>query len=1053
MQGKGLVSAVFALLILACIYQLSFTFASKRVESKARAHSEQVISGLPADMPIEEKESLRLKAEQEFLDQKADEKVLLWYTYQDCKERELNLGLDLQGGMSVVMEVSNYDLVRKLAGRNSNDPAFVKALETARSQEGQGQGQFIDLFVRAYQDQNPGGQLVTLFASIDNEEELDRSVNNNQVAEFLAKKSEEGYQATLTKLRERIDRFGVAQASITPVEGQGRIVVELPGVDNPKQVKRLLQATANLEFWQSQILTQEFADRLDRADKKSASLLELGLIGAKTEAPQSPAADAVATAESLLEETITDTNRSAGTDQQLLSEDPLSEAAATTSEEGTSAEDVTSTESTDTAPVAESAPDASAAQDSLPAGPLFSRIQFLQGSGFLGLVNQKDTGMVMDILRTPEVARDFPLHRFAWSALPTKEDKNVFELYALMLTPDGSNQALLEGDLIKLARADFDPLNGQPIVTMVMNAKGAKDWARVTTDHVGDNIAVVLDNRVYSAPVIQEPITNGSSRISGNFDPEDVTTLASILETGKLPVKSSIVQEDTVGPTLGAEQIRRGIIALILGLIVVMVFMVVYYSTGGIVADLVLLANIFFVFGILSAWGATLTLPGLAGIVLTVGMAVDANVIIFERIREELAKGKSMLKAITDGYSNSYSAIIDANITTLIVAFILNTFGLGPVRGFAVVLIIGIFSSLFTAIFLTRLIFDRWSNQNRPIKFYSSLSDKALKNINFDFVAKRKQFYALSGVVILAGVLSLAIGGLNLGVDFKGGRSYTVAFDQSVDAEAVRSTLEANFDPGVVVKSFSSANRLKITTAKDINITTADQDSLTTANLYASLLPFYTDQSMSFDGWDEKYKEQQQKVQASIAQDIQRSSIIAGLLAIAGIFLYILVRFRHWQYGLGAIVALLHDVLIVLGIFSIFRNIMPFSMEIGETFIAAILTVIGYSVNDTVVVFDRIREYMRESKAGSRTEIINSAIQSTLSRTVITSATTALTLIVLFVAGSDQIKGFAFAILVGITVGTYSSIFIATPIVMDTTKEGTLRDLPVSSTKKAIAKA
>ena len=492
---------------------------------------------------------------------------------------------------------------------------------------------------------------------------------------------------------------------------------------------------------------------------------------------------------------------------------------------------------------------------------------------------------------------------------------------------------------------------------------------------------------------------------------------------------------------------------MILGLVVVMIFMVIYYSTGGFVADLVLLANIFFIFGILSAWGATLTLPGLAGIVLTVGMAVDANVIIYERIREELEKGKSMIKAIADGYSNSYSAIIDANITTLIVAFILNTFGLGPVRGFAVVLIIGIFSSLFTAIFLTRLIFDRWSGQNRTIKFHSSFTERAWKNITFDFVGKRKLFYALSGVIILAGVLSLAIGGLNLGVDFKGGRSYTVAFDKSINAEEIRSALEKDFDPNVVVKSFSNANRLKITTAKDINVTTAAQDSLTTASLYASLKPFYEDPSLSFEGWDQTYKEQQQKVQASIAQDIQRSSYIAGLLSVTGIFLYILFRFRRWQYGFGAIIALLHDVLIVIGIFSIFRNIMPFSMEIGETFIAAILTVIGYSVNDTVVVFDRIREYMRESKAGTRAEIINSAIQSTLSRTVITSATTALTLIVLFIAGSDQIKGFAFAILVGIVVGTYSSIFIATPIVMDFSKEGTLRDHHTASPKRAAVKA
>ncbi len=1029
MQGKGLVSSVFALLILACIYQLSFTFASARVESKARAYAQESISSLSADTPIEVVESQRLKAEQEYLDQQYGKKVFLWYTYQDCKERELNLGLDLQGGMSVVMEVSKYDLVKKLAGRNGNDPTLVNALDEAQLREGQGQGEFVSLFVRVYEEQNPGGQLVTLFANVDNEDDLSRSANNAQVTDFLNKKAKEGYEATLTKLRERIDRFGVAQASITPVEGQGRIIVELPGVDNPKQVKKLLQATANLEFWQSQNLTQDFYDRLERADRKAASMQKLGQFGAI------PAAEPAAQFSALN-----------GQQEPVEEVEELDAESALASELGLDFPDTTSIDTVTEG----SEPDAVAEDAAL--GPLFSRIQFTQSQGMIGMVNIRDTAMVMNILYSSEINRDFPLHRFVWSANPTNEDKELMELYALMLSPDGADRALLEGDLVKLARADFDPMNGQPIVTMIMNARGAKDWARLTTDHVGDNIAVVLDNRVYSAPVIQEPITNGSSRISGNFSPEDVTMLASILETGKLPVKSSIVQEDTVGPTLGKEQIRRGITALIIGLVVVLIFMIVYYNTGGVVADLVLLANIFFVFGILSAWGATLTLPGLAGIVLTVGMAVDANVIIFERIREELAKGKSMLKAISDGYSNSYSAIIDANITTLIVAFILNTFGLGPIRGFAVVLIIGIFSSLFTAIFLTRLIFDRWTNKNRPVKFYSSFTEGLMKNVQFDFVGRRKTFYAISGVVLLAGILSIAIGGLNLGVDFKGGRTYTVSFDQPVNAATVRTSLQTSFDPNVVVKSFSSANRLKITTAKDIDITTAAQDSLTTLGLYQGLLPFYQDQGISYDGWDQQYKEQQQKVQASIAQDIQRSSYKAGLFALVGIFLYLFIRFRKWQYGAGAIIAVLHDVIIVLGIFSIFRNIMPFSMEIGETFIAAILTVIGYSVNDTVVVFDRIREYLRESKAGKQSEIINSAIQSTLSRTVVTSLTTMLVLFVLFLAGSDQIKGFAFAILVGIMVGTYSSIFVATPIVIDLSRSEASKDAGSSPVRKATAK-
>jgi len=1009
MQGKGLITTVFALLVVACVYQLSFTWAAKRVESKAAKHAASVVADLPGDLGFADKELKRIAAEQAYLDNKGDDKVLLWYTYQDCKSRELNLGLDLQGGMSVVMEVSKFDLVKKLAGREESNPQLLAALEEARVREGRGQGEFVGQFVKAFEEQNPGGQLVTLFSSIDNEDELDRNATNGQVRAYLDVKAEEGFQATLTKLRERIDRFGVAQASITPVEGQGRIVVELPGVDNPKQVKKLLQATANLEFWEAQPLTEDFYNRLVRADEKARNL---GMYeDLETASPDEDGG---------LLDNVQEEGASIA--------DQLNESLGLQADSGATA----------TAPSTE---DPAALGDDLTASPLLAGISGNQSPSVVGIYNLADTGAVMAMLRSSEISRDFPLHTFNWAAIATKEDDQFIELYALKLSPDGSSKALLEGDIIKLARADFDPTNGTPIVTMVMNSRGSKDWARITTEHVQDYIAVVLDGKVYSAPVIQGPITTGSSRISGNFDTEEVSTLASILETGKLPVKSRIVQEDTVGPTLGKESIRKGILALVVGLILVLIFMVIYYSSGGIVADLALLANIFFVFGILSAWGATLTLPGLAGIVLTVGMAVDANVIIFERIREELAKGKSMLKSLEDGYSNSYSAIIDANITTLIVAFILNTFGLGPVRGFAVVLIIGIFSSLFTAIFLTRLVFDRWMKKDRPIKFYSSFTQGAFKNIKFDFIGKRKRFYGLSLSVLALGVAAIFFNGLSLGVDFKGGRTYTVAFDQGVNSTEVRNALVANFDENVVVKSFSSANRLKITTAKNIDITTAEQDSLTATNLFASLLPFYENPNISYEDWDLEYKEQQQKVQATIAKDIQNSSYRAGIIALIGIFLYLVIRFRRWQFGVGAIVAVVHDTVIVLGIFAIFRNVMPFSMEIGETFIAAILTVIGYSINDTVVVFDRIREYVRESKAGDLKEIVNSAVQSTLSRTVITSFTTALVLLILFIAGSDQIKGFAFAILVGVVVGTYSSIFVATPIVVDLSKESTKREI------------
>ncbi|MFT7587974.1 MAG: SecD/SecF fusion protein [Limisphaerales bacterium] len=982
MQGKGLISTVFVLLVLACIYQLSFTWAATRMDAKAEKHAEQV-SGTEGGTEYN-------KALSEFIASNYDKKILGWYTYQDCKEREINLGLDLQGGMSVVMEISKNDLITKLAGRSAKDAGLQAALETASLREGNGEGEFISEFVKAYKEQNPGGQLAAIFSNVNTDEELDRNATNAEVEAFLNKKAEEGFEATLTKLRERIDRFGVAQASLTPVEGQGRIVVELPGVDNPKQVKKLLQATANLEFWESQTLTEPFLNRLTSADKKAKGILGLASTSSIVEdAAENIAEDISEDAENILELDANDTS-------DIVEDDIV--------------EEVDDTQ-----------------------GPILSRLQFINAPGIIGQVLISDTSKFMEALKLDEIKRDFPYHRFCWSATPVGDDKDRYELYALILPVDGGG-ALLEGDIIKSARADIDPMNGSPIVSMNMNAKGAKEWAKITTEYTQRNIAVVLDNKVYSAPTIQEPITTGSSRISGSFSQEDAAALASILETGKLPVKAKIVQDDEVGPSLGKESINRGVTALIIGMCLVLFFMIFYYSTSGIVADLALLANVFFVFGILSAWGATLTLPGLAGIVLTVGMAVDANVIIFERIREELAKGKSTLKAIADGYQHSYSAIIDANVTTFIVAFILSSFGLGPVRGFAVVLMIGIFSSLFTAIFLTRLFIDRWSSKEREIKFFTGMTEGAFKNINFDFIGKRKQFYMLSSAVIAIGFASFFFNGFTLGVDFQGGRTYTVAFDQNVSAVDVRDALQSGFDENAQVKSMGSSNRVKITTAKDINITTAVQDSLTTLAIYNNLKPFYKE-VVPIEEWEIVYKEQQQKVLATIANDIKMSSLKAGIFALLGIFFYLLFRFRKWQFGAGAIIAVVHDVLIVLAVFSIFRNVAPFSMEIGETFIAAILTVIGYSINDTVVVFDRIREYVNESKAGDLKSIVNEAVRSTLSRTLITSATTLLVLLCLFIAGSDQIKGFAFAILIGVLVGTYSSIFVATPIVIDLTKE------------------
>jgi SecD/SecF fusion protein len=911
MQGKGLVTAVFTLLVLACIYQLSFTWAASRTESKAKKYAQSQVASLGGDLREVEKDSLRLVYEENYLEERQNEKVLLWYTYGDCKSNELNLGLDLQGGMSVVMEVSKFDLIRQLA-RSEADPQINAALEAARLIEGRGEGEFIDAFVDSYEEQNPGGQLVLRLSTLDTDE-LDANSTNDQVRSYLKKSAEEGFNATLTKLRERIDRFGVAQASITPVEGQGRIIVELPGVDNPKQIKRLLQSTANLEFWEAMPRNQEVLDLLLAADERSKGLFGDAPV-VEEEVPAIESLEEVAAEAEFgefeaeledAEEVVEEVLESAVAIVDPITGDTFPDSASLLAAQGIAPAD----EEID--PV------------SNPSGPLFEKLIFTQQqASAVAQVKASDTAEVMRMLNHEDIRPDFTEYEFAWGAVPVAETEDEFELYMLALGLEG--EPLLEGDIIKSAGASFG-VTGNVEVNMQMNAKGAQMWGEITTEMEAQGnlrryVAVVLDNKVYSAPYIVERILNGSSRISGNFDLDEAQALASILETGKLPVRARIVQEGTVGPSLGRESINRGITALIIGLVLVLLFMVFYYSNSGLVADMALLANIFFVFGILSAWGATLTLPGLAGIVLTVGMAVDANVIIFERIREELSKGKSMLLAITDGYRNSYSAIIDANITTLIVALILQTFGLGPVKGFAIVLIIGILTSLFTAIFLTRLIIDRWTSGGRTVNFYTSFTEGAFKNINFDFVGRRKTFYTASGIALVLGIASFTLNGFTLGVDFKGGRTYTVSFDQAVNADEIRGTLLSDFDENVQVKNFSEATRLKITTAKNIEITTDEMDSTITANLFASLLPYYVDQQLSFDQWDKVYNGEKQKVLPSIAQDIQRSSVIAGLLALAGIFLYLFARFGRPAFGVGAIAAVLHDVIFVLDWRDIYRR-------------------------------------------------------------------------------------------------------------------------------------
>ncbi len=1001
MQGKGLIRFFLVVLALVCIYQLSFTWVASNVESDAAAYAEQSAT---ADLTGEARVEFISDKKREYLARKANETVynlgIAKYNYDEVKERALNLGLDLQGGMSVVLEVSKYDLVKSLSN-NPKNPKLNEALDKALTEASKGNGDIIDFFVSYYEEANPGSQLVSLFSSRNNSERLAATASNSEVKAFLKEEADNGVNSTYTKLKERIDKFGVSQPYITLQENTGRIIVELPGVDNPKQVRKLLQSTANLQFWQTYTI-QDLSANLTAANEALRVVLSEGdtSFGA-----DSTAADTAATATTpFTEETASPGDTVTGTPEDsntLFSDNPDTGAAGL-----------------DTASAA--------------AGPLLNTVLMPpQSAGpVIGYVNVRDTAKLMGYLAMDVVAANFPGDiRFMLSSAPLPTDRNMYELYAMKGKVDG-NGPILEGDVISNAFQDFNPTNGQPEVNMTMKTEGAKAWRRITAENTGKFIAITLDNSVYSAPRVNEEIPNGRSVISGNFEVKDAQVLANILEVGKLPVPSRIVQEDIVGPSLGREAISAGLISMIAGLVLVIIFMAIYYSTAGLIADVALFANLFFIFGILASIGATLTLPGIAGLVLTMGMAVDANVIIYERIREELAKGKTMVKAIADGYSNSYSAIIDSQLTTLIIGIILTQFGAGPVKGFAVVLIIGILTSLFTSIFISRLILDNMVRKEKPIKFNSSFTKNAFKNVNFNFMGKRRFGYIFSLSLTTIGIVFIIFSGFDLGVDFKGGRTYTVKFDQPVKAGEVRNYLFSNFDDKIQVKSFSGDDKLKITTSYKIEESFPGTDSVVASTLYQNLVSFYANDP-GFANWDSVYKESQMKVEPTIAQDIKKSALIAIGIALLAIFIYITIRFSRWQFALGGVTALLHDAIVVLSVFAIFKSIMPFALEINEAFIAAILTVIGYSINDTVVVFDRIREYLRESKAGTVKEVFNQAINQTLSRTLITSGTTLLSIFVLLIFGTENIQGFAFAIFIGVGFGTYSSVFIASAIALE----------------------
>ncbi len=998
MQNKGAIRFFTIVLALVSVYQLLFTVFAQKVEKDAS----KVANG-------------DVRIERSYLDSMKGEVVynVLFkkYTYQDCKEREINLGLDLKGGMNVILEIAVEDIIRaEAAPQFLSDPVFTETMSLAMQKKSNSQADFVNLFAEAFEELNPGAQLAQFFMTPETRGEIDFNTSNQDVVVFLKEQAESAIDNSYNVLRNRIDRFGVVQLNIQKLERQGRILVELPGVKEPERVAKLLTGTANLEFWTT-YQASEVWNYLDQANRTLADIMAVDDLAGET------GADTEVASEQATEESILDLPQ----DDLLLDTSGLDLLS-----------DLDSTALGD-----------QEAQFYLE-NPLIAVLQpyldqqrnFIPGST-VGAVLLKDTAKVNEYLAIPQIKQLFPSDlKFAWHFQSEGDNVQFVRLHSLKATRN--NQPVMEGKYVTDARVGTDPYTGEFNVSMNMNSEGAKKWANVTRENVNQSIAIVLDGLIYSAPNVSEEIKGGSSSISGDFSQADADDLANILKSGKMPARARIESSEVIGPSLGAKSVKDGMNSFMIAFLVVLAYMIFYYSRrAGMVADIALVANMFFLIGVLASLQAVLTLPGIAGIVLTIGMSVDANVLIYERIREELNAGKNLKTAIKDGYRNAYSAIFDAQITTFLTGLILFFFGTGPIKGFATTLVIGILTSLFSAIILTRLIYERMLTKGKDITFDTKISRNLWQNTKIDFLAKRKVFYVISGLIIAGGIASLATRGLNLGVDFSGGRNFVIAFQQDVETLEIQNSLEGAFGEAPTVITYGSSNTVRVTTKYMIDDDRAEADSIIKAHMYEGLKPYLDDDVTQYEFLNgQEYIISAHKVGPTIADDIKRTAVLVIFASLLIIFLYILARFRNWQFGLGALAALMHDVLIVIGLFSLLHGVMPFSLELDQSFIAAILTVVGYSINDTVVVFDRIREYMGLQKKRERREIFNSALNSTLSRTFSTSLSTFFVLLAIFVFGGDVIRGFTFAMMVGVVVGTYSSLFIATPVVYDTIKKG-----------------
>lgn len=999
MQSKGAIKFVAVLLAIACIWQLSFSLVTSIQEGKAESYAQKAVEAFKqsseyANVPDVDKafylDSLAKNENRRYIDSISSEKVYFGYTYKDVKAKEINLGLDLKGGMNVMLQVQLEDLVSALAGENKT-PEFTKAISLAKERSVNSPDDFITLFAQAWKEVSNGQRLAQVFGTYDLASKIGPQSSDEDVLKVIRENAESAVANSYNVLRNRIDRFGVTQPSIQQLGNTGRILVELPGVKEPERVRKLLQGTASLEFWPT-FDNADIAPYLQEADAALAATVE---------------PDSALVAEADVKEAVSDSS-------SVLSDE-----------------------------VNASASDAKALAEYRKAHPLFA---VLQPSGFrsgacIGFANGSDTAKVNRLLNQPEVKGIFPPEfRPVWSVKPSTYVKggNIFELVAIKVaTRDG--KAPLDGGAVTDARVSYNGQGvnkGNPSVSMTMNAEGASIWARLTKDNVGHQIAIVLDDLVYSYPNVNSAITGGSSEITGNFDVEEATDLANVLNSGKLPAPAKIIQEQVVGPTLGSESIRAGLISFIIAFLLVLVYMIFFYSGAGFVADIALLCNVLLLFGTLVSFGAVLTLPGIAGLVLTMGMAVDANVIIYERVKEELAAGKGLSKAIADGYSNAYSAIIDGQVTTLLTGIVLFIFGSGPVQGFATTLIIGIITSVVTSIFITRIIFDDRVSKGKNVSFENNLTKDFLKHTNVNFIDKKKYSYLFSGILIVIAIASISFKGFTYGVDFTGGRTYVVRFDTSVTAEQVRSAAENEFGETVEVKQFGGESQMKITTKYKVDQESTDVDAEIEGKLYNALKGFFAEKDLTLGEFTSTLDNpngiiSSDKVGPTIANDMKRSAIFAVLIALFVIFAYIAVRFNGWTWGLGGVLSLAHTAIIVIGFFSLFSGILPFNLDVDQTFIAAILTIIGYAINDNVVIFDRIREFkVLHPKTDFKTNA-NIALNSTLTRTINTSVSTLVTMLAIAIFGGESIRGLSVALILGICFGTYASIFIGTPIMYD----------------------